>query len=312
MAVARHPWAVDAEADERVGAVAARVLRSRLRALPPLLREAAASGGESVHRLRVATRRARAALDVFADLLGARKSDRFAGRLRAMRRAAGEVRDLDVLVDRLHRRPGRGPAADADALGSLEARRHGAGAPLRRLARKRSAASWHRDVERLVDTIGGRGAREPFDRFAARRLAGIGARFAAAADRVAAGARDDVSAAIHDLRIVAKKTRYATEILAIHAPARWRRSRLARLERFQDRAGICTDRLRAAERLRGLGQEARGTARRAFERLARREAAAAAKAIPPVLRLLPGLVRGACPPGRSAGGSVRRSGACRS
>lgn len=308
----KDPWRVTAGADEPAGAVAARVVASRLRAIHPLLREAARGGREPIHALRVATRRAQAALDVFADLLGARRSKRVAKRLRRMRRAAGEARDLDVLVERLRgeRHDARGLAGRA--LGGLEEERRDARRPLSKLAERCPRRRWRRRTRALVATIGGLRARERFDRFAARRLAEIHARFAEATASLAERPRHE-AAAVHRLRIAAKKTRYATEILAVHAPARWRRLWLDRLARFQSVAGDSTDRVRAGERLRRLERRARGRGTRTqWGELARREEAAASRARAAVLRMLPALARlpsvprptGASPrPRRAAGRS---------
>jgi CHAD domain-containing protein len=97
-------WIVIEDGRCPAGTVAARTLRNRLDAV---WRELPAAGSrtvrdsESVHRLRVATRRAIAAMDAFHDLLPMRRSKWFAKRLRRIRRSAGEARDLDVLTDRL-------------------------------------------------------------------------------------------------------------------------------------------------------------------------------------------------------------------
>ena len=58
---------------------------------------------EHVHRLRVATRRAAAALKLYRDWLPQKTRRWFKKRLRQIRRAAGEARDLDVLIQRLQR-----------------------------------------------------------------------------------------------------------------------------------------------------------------------------------------------------------------
>lgn len=292
MPEAKDPWRVTAGADEAAGAVAARVVASRLRAIHPLLRAAAQGGREPIHALRVATRRAQAALDVFADLLGARRSKRVAKRLRRMRRAAGEARDLDVLVERLRGREDGSRGVAGRTLGRLEAERRDARRPLSKLAERCPRRRWRRRTRALVATIDGTRSRERFDRFAARRLAEIHARFAAATASLAKRPRHEAAAAVHRLRIAAKKTRYATEILAVHAPAHWRRLWLDRLARFQAVAGDSADRARAGERLRCLERRAcgRGSRKRLGE-LARGEEAAASRAAAAVLRMLPLLAR---------------------
>src|SRR3954452_6464358 len=61
---------------------------------------------EHVHRLRVATRRAAAALKLYRDWLPQKSARWFKKRLRQIRRAAGEARDLDVLIQKLQHEAG--------------------------------------------------------------------------------------------------------------------------------------------------------------------------------------------------------------
>src|SRR5262245_11473393 len=55
---------------------------------------------EHVHQLRVATRRADAAMRAFADFLPRRKAKKLRRALKRIRRAAGEARDHDVMAMR--------------------------------------------------------------------------------------------------------------------------------------------------------------------------------------------------------------------
>ncbi len=61
---------------------------------------------EHVHRLRVATRRATAALELYKTCLPHNSHRWMKKRLRKIRRAVGDARDLDVLADRLAREYG--------------------------------------------------------------------------------------------------------------------------------------------------------------------------------------------------------------
>jgi len=56
---------------------------------------------EYIHRMRVATRRLRTALEVFADCLPAKKISNWQGHIRSLTRALGEARDTDVQLDLL-------------------------------------------------------------------------------------------------------------------------------------------------------------------------------------------------------------------
>ncbi len=56
---------------------------------------------ESVHKMRVATRRMRAAWRVFNGAYKTRLQDRYVGELRQVAQTLGAVRDMDVQLERL-------------------------------------------------------------------------------------------------------------------------------------------------------------------------------------------------------------------
>jgi CHAD domain-containing protein len=56
---------------------------------------------EYIHRMRVATRRLRSAMEVFSDCLPAKKVSNWQGHIRHLTRALGEARDTDVQLDLL-------------------------------------------------------------------------------------------------------------------------------------------------------------------------------------------------------------------
>lgn len=63
---------------------------------------------EGVHDMRVATRRLRATLELFRDVFPPRRYRQMRDDVKALARALGEVRDLDVMLERLGRdRQGR-------------------------------------------------------------------------------------------------------------------------------------------------------------------------------------------------------------
>jgi CHAD domain-containing protein len=86
-----------AEAARRVLAVRLRVVRERL----PLALTEADKDPEHVHQLRVGTRRARAALEIFSLCLPRKTRKRAAKCLKQIRRAAGAARDWDVFKETL-------------------------------------------------------------------------------------------------------------------------------------------------------------------------------------------------------------------
>ena len=204
---------------------------------------------EGVHQLRVALRRLRSALTVFAPLLPPEQQERWKGEARWLLGALGKGRDLDVMLIELL--PGLAAADGADA--SLE--------PLRVAAAERSAAAQagireairaQRTGDFLLDLAGWierRGWREPEDgersealqtplaafavhavqsRFRKLRKAGRG--FA----RLGPGAR-------HKVRVQAKKLRYCMEFLAGAFAASAVKDQLARLTRLLDLLGRRND-----------------------------------------------------------------------
>jgi CHAD domain-containing protein len=83
--------------------------------------EGARSGAdpEDLHKMRVATRRLRAAWRVFGDAYRPDRTRRFPRELRALGRRLGAVRDLDVLIDGLEAHRASLPAAEAAGLTPL-------------------------------------------------------------------------------------------------------------------------------------------------------------------------------------------------
>jgi CHAD domain-containing protein len=94
-------WIDDLEADTPLADAARHVLTVRLEVvrdyLPKALHEAD-KDPEHVHQLRVGTRRAGAALQIFEGCLPEREHRKAKKRLRQLRRAAGEARDWDVFL----------------------------------------------------------------------------------------------------------------------------------------------------------------------------------------------------------------------
>jgi CHAD domain-containing protein len=259
-------WLVVEHGRTPASRVARRALRKRLDAVWSELQAAAGDrpDAERVHRLRVATRRTLAAVDAFADLLPAKPRDWLAKRLRRLRRAAGEARDLDVLTARLEREA----AGSADERAARSARerlvamlsrqRAASRAPIQEIRDTLLAADWHGRTERLLDEVGRRGGERSFAEFARHQFRPLVKRFFTAADHRLRSAKE-----IHRLRIEGKKLRYAMEIFAAVFPARERARCEDALQRLQDTLGEFTDHAAAADRFArwarsdGIGMEQR-------------------------------------------------------
>src|SRR5688572_22152124 len=92
--------------DESVIEVSALCLKESLAELFRRWEAAVNHSGENpehVHQLRVASRRTAAAVELFADWLPRRKTDRLLRKLDALRKSAGPARDCDVFADRVSR-----------------------------------------------------------------------------------------------------------------------------------------------------------------------------------------------------------------
>ena len=279
----RRTWFVVESGSTRVGRVAARTLRARLEAVWAELGLAGRDAGdaESVHRLRVATRRTLAAFEAFADLLPPKRRAWFARRLREIRRAAGDARDLDVLTDRLAAVDGHGDdlrskaaAARQRLVEMLARQRNVSREPIRAVRERLVAAGWEERVEDLLARVPS-GPRQPtFGAYAQERVGPLVARFFEKADR---RLRDDDD--VHRLRIAGKKLRYALEIFAPVFPQRERVRCQEALERLQHVLGEFTDHASAADRFRRLARDGRGDLdRQALDDLRRRESILAADA----------------------------------
>jgi CHAD domain-containing protein len=256
-----NKWIVSDAGTTPVVTVAARTLRKRLLAVWTILPRACepADDPEQVHQLRVATRRALAALKAFDNLLPSKRRAWFEKQLRRLRRAAGEARDLDVLTTRLAHDLQRGAAQASRSMTSSAGGRTARGRLVAMLSRQRVVsrqpireryeqlleAGWAKRTEHLLEGME-RGASRKHGTFAvyARR------RF----------------------RIEGKKIRYILEIFATVFPERVRTRCHAALEELQETLGDFTDHAAAADRFRRWSREDDASAHRdVLERLRRQE-----------------------------------------
>jgi len=166
---------------------------------------------ESLHQARVGLRRLRSHLRVFGPLLDARWADALNSELRGLARQLGEVRDLDVLIDRLGAiaadlRPVVDPLLD----GLARRREADRGALLERLRDERYAAL----LERLVAAAAAprllRAASKPAGSVLPPLFDAAWKRLAKHGERMSPAWTD---ADYHELRIRAKRARYAADAI---------------------------------------------------------------------------------------------------
>lgn len=237
--------------ESSVGGAARLSLEARLSAVTywlPLAATYAHQDIEYVHRLRVSTRRAAAALKLYRDWLPRRLSRKLKKRLRKIRRAAGTARDLDVLAERLGQQLGE---RGEDLLADVTRRRTDA-QPAIREARDRACGGdrMRRHIGKLIARVAPRGTvskenrKRPFRDWAADRLEAVAEPFFAAAPG------DDADrAALHQFRIRGKALRYAIELLAPAFGPELRDEYYLVIEELQERLGRINDHVAGAERL---------------------------------------------------------------
>lgn len=213
---------------------------------------------DSVHQLRVASRRLRSALQAYRGLLDRRRTEPLVDALRELGRTLAPARDAEVLRERI----GAGLAALPPELrlGPVQAEttRHFA----RTEAEARAAVLTELDGERYAALRGALDdlvARPPLagkaSRPAAKELPKHVGRTARRLEKAVTAALDGDDEAVHAARKSGKRLRYATEVArpAVGAPAK----RLTkRLKAFQTALGEHQDTVVARDALRGLGATA--------------------------------------------------------
>jgi CHAD domain-containing protein len=257
-------WA-EASPEENVAAVAVRSLDARLRAVQEYLEKAAIESEkdvEHVHQMRVWSRRAAAALQLYQTLMPDWRVQRIAKHLNRIRRAANDARDDDVFAARLANEKDS-PAAK---LLLKRVRAH------RRLAQEPIVAIYQQLGKngRLAKRAGklltrvGTGPRAEigavcFGNWAKCRLqAETGEFFQAAAA--------DLSNVdhLHQVRIAGKQLRYTIELLAAGVPDAIRSTVYPMIKDLQDRLGAINDHATAHQRLDRWIGEAPSEAEREF------------------------------------------------
>jgi len=265
--------------DDSVDEAARRSLQARLNAVIhylPLAAYHAEQNIEHVHRLRVSTRRAVAALELYRDWLPRKRARWVTKRLKKVRRTAGRARDLDVLAVRLTREYGERAAA---VVTKIAQERLAVQPDIVRLAeRLRRDDRFVRRTAKLVGSVeppdGTSATDEPviFRAWAAEQLTRVAEPFFAAIP-----GEDAEMEAIHQFRIRGKALRYAIELLASAFGPELRSTCYPIVEELQERLGKINDHVTACDQLREWGAEAENMdLRSAFCELAEQELASLA------------------------------------
>jgi CHAD domain-containing protein len=194
---------------------------------------------EAVHQLRVSTRRAVVAIDLYSPLLRKELLTWFESQLARIRRSAGQTRDLDVLTERL--------ADNEPVIPVLKQRRRVSTKKIKKVFRKLIATGrFESRVGELSNQIRHicQLDADTLHRVLLTRLFVIGEDFAHVARRVTAE-----PASIHQLRIEGKRFRYGLELTQELLPEAFFADLKARLTEMQDRLGGLNDHAAACKRL---------------------------------------------------------------
>lgn len=277
---AHSKWIEGLAADQPVEDAARRVLELRLRRVWELLPAAAYEAEqdvEHVHQLRVASRRAHAALLAFDAYLPRRRGRKLDKQLRRVRRAAGDARDFDVQLARLKSLADSGDASAAELLPRIAKRRAKAQPRIARMHRKLEAQRFPDQVTEMLGRVRApaEAGEERLGAFAANSIRRATERFFAAEAFAADG-----YAALHRFRIRAKSLRYTLEIFASLWPDSVREDIYPVVEEAQELLGEIVDRHVAIVRFDSWRRDCRReSVRDAFKQLWKREQTALADSL---------------------------------
>jgi CHAD domain-containing protein len=213
---------------------------------------------EPLHQMRVGTRRLRSDLRTFRPLLDRERAEELRSELKWLGASLGTVRDLDVQIDRL-RREAADLAPRLDALfGELEQRREKARDAL--LSDLRSP----RYVE-LLDRLVAAAANPPVssaaDEASRTALPKLAARSRRRLEKAGGAVGDDSpDEELHQVRVRAKRARYAAEAIAPSLGRKRRRQQLRFAKRaagLQDVLGELQDSVVASETIERFASERR-------------------------------------------------------
>ena len=239
-----------------VGEAAAIMLAARfevVRHYLPLAVEKPFDDPEHVHQLRVGTRRAAAALRAFAECLPRKHLKSAKQSLRTIRRAAGDARDWDVfLIGLPESKPLTGPSG-RPALDFLAGYAIGERAAAQTRLTEAATISGPTFVEESTALPGlthlpkGDNVPANFGDLASAQLGTLVAEFNEAVD-----ANPTAPAALHRVRILGKRVRYALEIFAGCFPPAFKDTVYPAVENLQELLGDIQDASVGVERLAHL------------------------------------------------------------
>jgi CHAD domain-containing protein len=257
-------WITDLTANTPLADAARHALKARLHVVRDYLPLAATADiprdPEHVHQLRVGTRRAGAALRIFACCLPNKTAKQARRRLRRLRRAAGDARDWDVFALHLNQLLAAKASRERAGLDYLL----GYATGQRSAAQTRLLAEAHVDgdhfngfIDQTLDAVSAPGNDAASLLSLARPLL---ADLLYELQQKASGDLTDYTN-LHQVRIAGKRLRYAMELFAACFGASFKETLYPQVEEMQETLGHANDSHVAIQRLeaiRAYGQKAFG------------------------------------------------------
>jgi CHAD domain-containing protein len=243
----RSKWLGQISADDSISKAARITLQSRLPRVLHFLDLAAHHADttpEYVHQLRVHTRRSLAALRMYQEVLPGKEAKWLRKRLRCIRQAAGEARDLDVFLQRY------GKPEDPDQaafLRRVKKQRRQAQRPITALDTKLvSNGRLEKNIHRLLKKSARHRSRRdhPLVHWARDQIARTSKRLFKAIP----GDPQDFKA-LHRFRVRSKQLRYTMELLSTLFPPEFRTSIYPMVTELQNRLGELNDHATACRHL---------------------------------------------------------------
>jgi CHAD domain-containing protein len=251
--MAEGKWISDLKATTPLTDAARHVLAVRLEKVRdhlPLALTESDKDPEHVHQLRVATRRASAALDIFAPCLPDKVYKSARRQLRRIRRAAGEARDWDVFLLAVMERAGQQKPSHQSGLDFLLGY-----SVAQRLAAQTHLETANRDYpfdfdRFLAETVAA--VHRPRDAPEVRTLLDLArpllSNLIKELDQAAARDLEDYGN-LHQVRIVGKRLRYSMEVFADCFAPPFRQALYPAVEEMQEILGRANDSHVAAHQL---------------------------------------------------------------
>jgi CHAD domain-containing protein len=205
---------------------------------------------ENVHQLRVGTRRAAAALRIFAACLPERLHRKTRKTLRALRRSAGEARNWDVFLQMLQARLHRAPADQKRGLDFLLGFAHGQRVLAQEHLRQAFTANGDKfklRIEQVDKALQESNAAQTLSELAGPILTQL-------LRELESAARGDLQCyeSLHQVRILGKQLRYAMEIFESCFAPDFRHRFYPAVVEMQDILGLANDSYTASQRLSAL------------------------------------------------------------